>query len=149
MHEGGNSQKWLRREWRGDGRRCLSPYSRCCLWHECRTLSSLYMLCSCSKSGPERGTFPLGKAALLLLDTQAANMPPSRKALAFWMFKPAILLGNGPLLAEGGGCQMGIVYCDFKNLLEGRWFPFAEIGVCCPGKTPNVFTAALQGLCVW
>lgn len=43
---------------------------------------------------------------------------------------------------------MGIVYCDFKNLLEGRWIPFAEIGVCCPGKTPSVFTAALQGLCV-
>lgn len=59
------------------------PFSRCCLWHECRTVSSLYMLCLCSKSGPERGTFPLGKAALLLLDTQAANMLPSQKALPF------------------------------------------------------------------
>lgn len=45
-------------------------------------MRGLYMLCSCSMSGLERGTFLLGKAALLLLlDTQAANMTPPQKAL--------------------------------------------------------------------
>jgi len=34
----------------------------------------------------------------------------------------------------------------------GRWLPLAEMSVCCPGKTPSVFTAAVSvcavGMCV-
>lgn len=44
--------------------------------------------------------------------------------------------------------QMDIACCDFRNAFEGRWIPLAEIGVCCTGKTPSVFTAGLHGLCV-
>lgn len=57
-------------------------------------------------------------------------------------------MGSGPLLVGGGGCQMDIACCDFTNAFWGRWMPFAEIGVCCPGKTPSAFTAALHSLCV-
>lgn len=148
VHEGGNSLKWLRREWRRDGRRCLSPCISWCLWHRCRTVSSLYMLCSCSKSGPERGTFPLGKAvSLLLLDTQAANNASFTKSSGFINVWTCNSFGRWSTPGRGGGCQIDTVYSDFKNLLEGRWLPFAEIGVCCPGKLP-VYLQQLCKVCV-
>lgn len=42
------------------------------------------------------------------------------KTLWLEMLKPSILLGSGPLLAEGGGCQMDTAYCDFKKAFGGE-----------------------------
>lgn len=84
--EEGNSLKWPRGEWEGGRRSCLStstgdPASGVCVMAGGHSEGFVHIVFIQQVWSRERH-LPLGKAASqLLLDTQAANIPPPQKAL--------------------------------------------------------------------
>lgn len=126
-------------------------HSRCCLWHKCHGWRTEWGVCTCcvpaASLALREAPFHLAKLPCCCRLTPKQLICLLHKRLCFEMLKTAILCVCVHVLGVVVR-QMDIACCDFRNAFGGRWIPLAEIGVCCTGKTPGVFTAGLQRLCV-